>query len=558
MQREIGFALFCLLVFLLSGPGVITQVDGVVHYAVARSLVDHGTFAINANDPALLNNPTPVPGKDGRTYAQYNLGLALLIAPLYALGELLSGALPHVGGFTAADFLVSMTNALVTAATAWLVVLFVLEFGFGRRAALLAGTGFAFGSMAWTYATTLFTEPATGFCVLLSALLLVRSRRSPQPAALVLGAGLAAGGALFMRVPAGVFVPGLGLYLLLTHRRAGWRLAGLLAAFGVGVAVFVGATGWYNFARFGSPLETGYTLGASHNELLLGMADTASGRGLDQIAYALYALVFSPGRGLLLYAPVLILGLLGLPTLARRWPLEAGLLVVLSGSLLITEAVLPFDYWFSGWSYGPRYLLPIVGLGAVSAGAWYANASRRSSVGWLAGAALAAIIVMQLPSVLTRIDTVYHRATVERGDYLDRAYLTNSWQAIYVGGWRELARLTERTLSGQPVPHGRLSEMPDSATALEQAETLNTFQPWWLHLAQSGRLGGAAELGMLVLVGLLVIGAALTLRALLGARAQPDRACAPAPDPALPLLAGSGPRVPPQLVRPGASGRGSA
>lgn len=536
-QREVPFALFCLLVYVLSGVGVITHVDGVVNYALARSLVDHGAFWLDPNQPALQFNPVPVVGADGRTYAPYNLGLPLLIAPLYAVGAVLSKVLPHFAEFTAADFLVSMTNALVTAATAWVVVSFVLEFGFGRRAALLAGAGFAFGSMAWMYSTTLFTEPATGLCVLSSALLLVRSRRSPRPAVLLLAAGVAAGGALFMRITGALFVPGLALYLLLIHRQAGWRLAWLLAAFGVGVAVLLAATGWYNFVRFGSPLETGYTVGGQgHNELASGVTQTA-GR-LDEIVYALYAMLLSPGRGVFLYAPVMLLGVLGLPTLFRRWPLEAALLIVLSGSLVVGESVVPFDYWWGGWSYGPRYLVPIIGFGAVSAGAWFASVSRGSRVGWLAGAALVVIIVMQIPSVLTNIYTPYYRAQVERGTATDRAYLIDSWQgATYVGGWRELARLTERTVQGQPVPRARMADEPNVAVALDQAEVLNTFQPWWIRLVQSGRVSGAAEVGVLALVGLVVAGALLTLRVVLGPAERDGQAHALTPVPTPPQLA---------------------
>ncbi len=516
MRRVLAFAGFCFLIYFLSGTGVITHVDGVVNYALARRMVDQATFSLDPDDPTLATNPEKVIGPDGATYAHFNPGLPLLIAPLYEIGKVLRPVLPRVAEYTAADFFVSTTNAFVTAAAVLLVVLLTRELGYPMRAGLLAGAAFAFGSIAWNYATTLFTEPATGVCVLLSLFLLVRSRRHPHQASLVFGAGLAAGAAIFMRISGAVFVPGLALYLLLAHRHTGRRLVWLLAAFGIGCGLLVAAIGWYNFARFGNVLETGYTVGIGtgvRNELTDGLATRVTGRGLDQIVYALGALLISPGRGIFLFAPVLILGLLGLPAFARRWPLEAATLVILSGSLVLTEAILPFDYWFGGWSYGPRYLVPLVGLGAVCAAAWFARVSRGPNVGWLAGGALSVLVVMQLPTVMVNVLAPYYRAQVARGVPQDGVYLVEAWQgSTYIGAWNELALLTQRTLRGEPVPRGRLGEIADISIALGQAEALNSFQPWWLRLAQTGRLTGTMAVGMYAVVGALLLIAGLTLR----------------------------------------------
>jgi len=44
MRRALAFAGFCFLIYFLSGTGVITHVDGVVNYALARRMVDQATF----------------------------------------------------------------------------------------------------------------------------------------------------------------------------------------------------------------------------------------------------------------------------------------------------------------------------------------------------------------------------------------------------------------------------------------------------------------------------------------------------------------------------------
>jgi hypothetical protein len=527
MRRELAFAVFVALIYFLSGTGVITHVDGVVNYALTRRMVDNATFSLDPSDPALTNNPEMVRGPDGTTYAHFNPGIPLLVAPLYIVGKTISPILPRMADLTAADFLVSTTNAFVTAFCVFLVIAIVRELGYSRRAGFLAGAAFGFGSLAWNYATTLFTEPATGACLLLSVLLLIHSRRREYPLALVFAAGLAAGAAVFMRVSGAVFLPGLALYILLAHRRSGKRLIWLLFAFAIGCAIFIAAIGWYNLVRFGSVLETGYTVGP--NEFTGGIADRPQrSAGIQPVLYALYALLFSPGRGVFLYAPVLVLGLLGLPALARRRPMEAGLLVGLSGLLLVVEAALPFDYWFGGWSYGARYLLPVIGLGAICSAAWFDQISRSRHSRLIVAGVMSALVVLQLPTVLANVNVTYYRAQLATGLSTDRTYLVESWRAsTYVGAWQQLGLVTGRVIHGDPTPRARLADLPDIAVALEGAEAFNTYQPWWLRLLQTARVTGVITVGLLVLVGATVLLAWLSLR--LALRDGPRRIAGPAP-----------------------------
>ena len=140
-----------------------------------------------------------------------------------------------------------------------------------------------------------------------------------------------------------------------------------------------------------------------------------------QLLLGLYGLLISPGKGLLFYTPIAWVGLIGLISMWRRWRAEA----VLFGLIIVAEIgfFAVYEFWTGGWNWGPRYILPIVPLLILAAGAWVqANPTklRRAIVGGL----IAIGIAVNLPAVL--VD--HSRYLVEFGErdpvhYLDRSIL---------------------------------------------------------------------------------------------------------------------------------------
>jgi hypothetical protein len=80
----------------------------------------------------------------------------------------------------------------------------------------------------------------------------------------------------------------------------------------------------------------------------------------------LYALLVSSGRGLLVYSPPLIAGLIGFPAFARRRPAEAALIALVAAAYLASYAT--YARWDGGICWGPRYVMPLVGLLLLPAG----------------------------------------------------------------------------------------------------------------------------------------------------------------------------------------------
>jgi hypothetical protein len=99
----------------------------------------------------------------------------------------------------------------------------------------------------------------------------------------------------------------------------------------------------YNYARYGDVLQTGYL-----------PQEKFSTPWLEGIS----GLLVSPGRGLFLHAPVLLVSLLAIPAFVKRHRLEAALALLVSASYVLLYG--RWFFWHAGYAWGPRFLVPIV------------------------------------------------------------------------------------------------------------------------------------------------------------------------------------------------------
>jgi hypothetical protein len=158
----------------------------------------------------------------------------------------------------------------------------------------------------------------------------------------------------------------LSALLVLPAVRHGLRRALVpAAAFALGALPFAALLLFYNERAFGSPFELSYhhlvdpSLQALHGAGLAG----ATKPTLE----AFIGLLFSAHRGLLASSPLFGVGLLAL-----LWP-NPRMALVLRAFLLLSAAyflviVASSSVWYGGWSYGPRLLIPLLCLLALSVG----------------------------------------------------------------------------------------------------------------------------------------------------------------------------------------------
>ena len=243
-----------------------------------------------------------------------------------------------------ARFGFSFLNAPLMALTAALLVPLAGLLGYGKRPATAVALVFGVATLAWPYAKHDFAEPAAGLFAVAATVLVFaararsRERRGWGPLCVLGVAGVLAAAGAGAKYTAAWFVPLLaGQVLLLWGRRAVAPLAVFLAPAVLGGAAVLLATGRT------PALWSGWRQGIASGWLDFAVAD------------GLYGLLLSPGKSLFLYAPPLLLSLVGLPRLLRA---RGRLTFVCVAAPLVYLLVYGSKGVWHGGGWGPRYLVP--------------------------------------------------------------------------------------------------------------------------------------------------------------------------------------------------------
>jgi len=362
--RRVAWLLFGLLLvtYVVTGKGFTEISDAENYLTVTRSLVEQGWVDISTEDaltPHTLRGTWHVQGPDGRTYSLWGLGYSLLQAPFYVLGKASAAVLGHlVPAFSDLSrfvprLAVSVVGPLITALTVVLLFHILLAMGLRPTWATFGALLYGVATIAWPYSKLGFYEPFQTLCALTALAAAVHYRRHRRNWALA-AAGFALGwGACTKLVLLPLLVPVAGYLLWVVLRDNGlasisrrrlWSGAGCFLA---GLLPWIAVILWYNWVRTGSVLQTGQRAA----DLMFSFAPSVV---LSRFVYYF----FSPGSGLFIYAPLLLLGFLGLRRLWRHWKAETilglAMVAVLAGPYLLQVNILDL------WSWGPRYMVPIV------------------------------------------------------------------------------------------------------------------------------------------------------------------------------------------------------
>jgi hypothetical protein len=368
----LGLLLTVAAAYVLSAPGRIDIIDGQYRYEVARNLVLEGRPVLK--DPEIRGGGARAP--DGTYYAFYGAPASMLGAPLVWIGLSLGA---HDDEELARS-LFSFVSALLGAGAVAILLVCFLDLGLSPPAAIASSAVFGFATLAWPVATSSFDQSQHAFFALLSVWLCGRASTTGRILPGV-GGGVAAGVLFLYQEAYLVVIPFLALAILDGARRPGRAELQRVAAFVAGVVPGVLASLAYNAWRFGSVLRTGK-----------GEVDLVPTFGNPIVGFV--SLVASPGKSIVLFAPPVLLAAFGFAELHRRRPWLARAVGGASAAHVLLVSSLAF---FGGdWAWGPRYVVPLLGLWALAAPYGARRLGRRATTALILAGLVVQLLALSL------------------------------------------------------------------------------------------------------------------------------------------------------------------
>ncbi len=285
---------------------------------------------------------------NGRMLSSYPLGPAFTALPIYTIAYL---TMPHVFGSNEREYLAARLgedndnaashledlSAAVIAAFSVMLIWLICRSSLSLMSSLLVTAGYALGTPIMSSASqALWTHGPS--CLALT-LMLYGLLKKDAGRILLFIAGAAAGWAVFCRPTDALPLVVLGPWIIWNCRkRAMWFALGALLIFGITSAL--------NYSLYGHILG-GY---AGHSQRLTIQSFSTE---------ALAGVLFSPSRGLFIFSPFLIFGVIAGVISAIRHPTGYA-----AGCLLAAVAYVFFYAfwrdWGAGFSFGPRLLCDVV------------------------------------------------------------------------------------------------------------------------------------------------------------------------------------------------------
>jgi hypothetical protein len=377
--------IFFLLINIVSSGGHLDWRDGVETFVVTESMILKNTAMFHPDVPSVkkLYAETWIGKYDlfsAPTFTPRSLLLSALAVPFYyvATAMLIVSPIPTVA---------LLVNSLVLSLISLVIFLFSMELYSSKKLALTLALIFNVCSFVWPYNTSLYPQPLQALLLIAPAYLVYKSahinpmficcysdqravdgsNRYAERKVLLYRAmaGLLLGLSIFAHPSSLIAMPGFLAYSV----QSVWRRKRRLVYFLIPLAAILILVASVNYIRFGAFSEFGYYSQGSVN------AHT----GWE----GLIGLWISPGFGMLIYFPPVILLPVALKKLTRTdEKRRLSLLVIyMIGSYWLFVGTLSYDEpmsWSGAIAWGPRYLIPLLPFIVVSLGSLFSHSRRRS------------------------------------------------------------------------------------------------------------------------------------------------------------------------------------
>lgn len=345
------------LFFFQSYPNY-TNANEQSRFLLTAALVDDHSFQID-NGLKRFGPCQDISYYKGHYYSNKAIGYSLFAVPFYYL----AAHLLHISDYDVLIYVLKLFVNLIPllSFSALLLHLLQKDLNLGSTShALLAA--FLYGTLVFPYAQLFASHMITGLLWFTSLYLIVY--RENRGSAFTAGALL--GISFLMEIPSALIIP-LFLIWMIVYRRS------MLVYFAAGCILFCLPAFAYNAFIFGGPLNWPYKY-VTRPELVAVHGRGYVGEHLPSLR-VLGALMFGTSRGFFYFQPMLIMGIAGFVAGWRRRPEIRLVVSAVAVSLLFYSG---YEVWDGGWSFGPRFLVPLVPLFFYGCVIWFSepNAGR--------------------------------------------------------------------------------------------------------------------------------------------------------------------------------------
>ncbi len=461
-------SLFCLLffVFIMIGQGTVQSSDGINLLSLTKSIVENGSLAIEEG----INgwNAFTV-GADGRQYSKYPPGTSILLIPFYFSAKILAWVFNKdiaMGiGLTGTIF-----TAFVSAMIGIVLFIWSTELRVSVKKSVFTVFAYSFLTMNLFQSKELYSHSLVTLFLLLSCYFIyIKSnfRRDAFLGAFIFGL------AIVTRFESIILIPFLSIYIWFIHSNVATERLRKLIYFLCFASISIGVMLLYNHYRYGVFFSTGG---------YVAMEKISIGNFVE----GFYLLLFSTGRGLFLFNPIIIIPVLFCVDFFDRKREFMFLFLLVVIPLIVFYSTVRSVAWV-GFSWGPRHLLTILPFLIIPIA--QLNICEMKGVKKLAFFLVLAIsFAIQLASISVNPSRYYHEMKKKHHEDFIVAANYNVKESILFQQWNYIA-----SISKQLQDEGFRKKMRDSiqnrgtgrtgsADILTNNISLNVFNFWWVYM----------------------------------------------------------------------------
>jgi hypothetical protein len=319
------------------------SIDEELYLSATKSFV-HLSSTVDLEDPGMARNLPLLNEQNGRGEHGAPFGVLVLYAPFAIAAGLLSKCF---SGSTANEIyrlIFFSANSVYAALIATVLFSISRISGLNKRRAVSLSLIFGLCTYQWQYSANAFPQTLSALTTLLAFYFWCKYDENSSSKMNLYLSGFIFGLSVAVRLTNILFLPLFLLAICFRVKRDFLIRIKESIAFCLSSSALILLSGWFNWLRFGNPLATGYGKVSFDTPIYEGI----------------FGLLFSTGKGLIFYAPISVVALLGLRKALISFPVRNTLCI----SIVIVQTAVygKFEMWSGENAYGPRYLIPVLPL----------------------------------------------------------------------------------------------------------------------------------------------------------------------------------------------------